>query len=176
MPPHSSSLIDDIPDKENIVVESPPALHDIVPDFSAAMTSDRTFNLADYRGKKLVLYFYPKDNTPGCTTEGIRFRELYPEFQQANTEIFGVSRDSLRSHENFRAKLEMPFELISDPDEALCNLFDVIRSKTMYGKPVRGIDRSTFVIDASGRLVKEWRGVKVPGHVDDVLEFVKAIP
>jgi peroxiredoxin Q/BCP len=139
------------------------------------MTSDQTFRLSDYRGKNVVLYFYPKDNTPGCTTEGIRFRELYPEFQQANTEIFGVSRDNLRSHENFRAKLAMPFQLISDPDEALCSLFDVIRSKTMYGKPVRGIDRSTFVIDASGRLVKEWRGVKVPGHVDDVLEFVKAI-
>ena len=157
------------------MVESPPALHDIVPDFSAAMTSDQTFRLSDYRGKNVVLYFYPKDNTPGCTTEGIRFRELYPDFQQANTEIFGVSRDSLRSHENFRAKLAMPFQLISDTDEALCGLFDVIRSKTMYGKPVRGIDRSTFVIDASGRLVKEWRGVKVPEHVDDVLEFVKAI-
>jgi peroxiredoxin Q/BCP len=157
------------------VVESPPALHDIVPDFSAAMTSDQTFRLQDYRGKKVVLYFYPKDNTPGCTTEGIRFRELYPEFQQANTEIVGVSRDSLRSHESFRTKLAMPFQLISDPDETLCNLFNVIRNKTMYGKAVRGIDRSTFVIDGAGRLVKEWRGVKVPGHVDEVLEFVKAI-
>jgi peroxiredoxin Q/BCP len=162
--------------KEDIVVESPPALHEIVPDFSAAMTGDQSFRLSDYSGRKIVLYFYPKDNTPGCTTEGIRFRELYPEFQAANAEIFGVSRDSLRSHENFRAKLEMPFQLISDPDEALCAMFDVIRSKTMYGKPVRGIDRSTFIIDASGRLVKEWRGVKVPGHVDDVLEFVKALP
>jgi peroxiredoxin Q/BCP len=139
------------------------------------MTSDQTFRLQDYRGKTVVLYFYPKDNTPGCTTEGIRFRELYPEFQQANTEIFGISRDSLRSHEGFRAKLAMPFQLISDPDESLCSLFDVIRSKTMYGKAVRGVDRSTFIIDASGRLVKEWRGVKVPGHVDEVLEFVKAI-
>ena len=158
------------------MVESPPALDDIVPDFSAAMTSDKTFRLSDYRGRKIVLYFYPKDNTPGCTTEGIRFRELYPEFQAADTEIFGVSRDSLRSHENFRAKLEMPFQLISDPEETLCAMFDVIRSKTMYGKAVRGIDRSTFIIDASGRLVKEWRGVKVPGHVDEVLEFVKALP
>jgi peroxiredoxin Q/BCP len=140
------------------------------------MTSDQTFRLSDYRGRKIVLYFYPKDNTPGCTTEGIRFRDLYPDFQAANTEIFGVSRDSLRSHEGFRAKLEMPFQLISDPDETLCAMFDVIRSKTMYGKPVRGIDRSTFIIDASGRLVKEWRGVKVPGHVDEVLEFVKALP
>ncbi|WP_407672392.1 peroxiredoxin [Noviherbaspirillum pedocola] len=158
------------------MVESPPALDDIVPDFSAAMTSDKTFHLSDYRGRKIVLYFYPKDNTPGCTTEGIRFRELYPEFQAADAEIFGVSRDSLRSHENFRAKLEMPFQLISDPEETLCSMFDVIRSKTMYGKAVRGIDRSTFIIDASGRLVKEWRGVKVPGHVDEVLEFVKALP
>nr|WP_267913174.1 peroxiredoxin [Noviherbaspirillum pedocola] len=151
-------------------------MDDIVPDFSAAMTSDKTFHLSDYRGRKIVLYFYPKDNTPGCTTEGIRFRELYPEFQAADAEIFGVSRDSLRSHENFRAKLEMPFQLISDPEETLCSMFDVIRSKTMYGKAVRGIDRSTFIIDASGRLVKEWRGVKVPGHVDEVLEFVKALP
>jgi peroxiredoxin Q/BCP len=158
------------------VVESPPALHETVPDFAAAMTGDQTFRLSELRGKNIVLYFYPKDNTPGCTTEGLRFRDLYPEFQAANTEIFGVSRDSLRSHENFRAKLEMPFHLISDPDEALCSMFDVIRSKTMYGKPVRGIDRSTFIIDASGRLVKEWRGVKVPGHVDEVLEFVKALP
>ena len=157
------------------MVESPPALHDVVPDFSAAMTSDQTFRLQDYRGRNIVLYFYPKDNTPGCTTEGIRFRELYPEFQQANTEIFGVSRHSLRSHEGFRSKLAMPFQLISDPDETLCSLFNVIRSKMMYGKAVRGIERSTFIIDASGRLVKEWRGVKVPGHVDEVLEFVKAI-
>ena len=133
------------------MVESPPALHDIVPDFSAAMTSEQTFRLQDYRGRNVVLYFYPKDNTPGCTTEGIRFRELYPEFQQANTEIVGVSRDSLRSHEGFRAKLAMPFQLISDPDESLCSLFNVIRSKTMYGKTVRGIDRCTFIIDASGR-------------------------
>ncbi|HEV7855414.1 MAG TPA: peroxiredoxin [Herminiimonas sp.] len=146
-----------------------------VPDFSAAMTSDRTFQLSDYKGKKIVLYFYPKDNTPGCTTEGIQFRELYPEFQQANAEIFGVSRDTIRSHEGFKAKLEMPFELISDPDEAVCNLFDVMKMKNMYGKKVRGIERSTFIIDESGKLVKEWRGVKVPGHIDEVLKFVKAL-
>ncbi|MES2534345.1 MAG: peroxiredoxin [Pseudomonadota bacterium] len=163
-------------DQEITVVESPPvALNETVPDFSAEMTSKKTFNLSDYRGKNIVLYFYPKDNTPGCTTEGIRFRELYPQFQDANTEIFGISRDSLRSHENFKAKLAMPFELISDPDESVCNQFQVMKLKNMYGKQVRGVDRCTFVIDGSGRLVKEWRGVKVPGHVDAVLEFMKAI-
>jgi len=157
------------------VVESAVALNAAVPDFSAPMTGGQTFKLSDYKGKNIVLYFYPKDNTPGCTTEGIRFRELYPDFQRANCEIFGVSRDSLRSHEGFKAKLEMPFELISDPDEAVCNLFDVMQVKTMYGKQVRGVDRCTFIIDGSGKLVKEWRGVKVPGHVDEVLEFMKAL-
>lgn len=157
------------------MVESAVALNAAVPDFSAPMTGGQTFKLSDYKGKNIVLYFYPKDNTPGCTTEGIRFRELYPDFQRANCEIFGVSRDSLRSHEGFKAKLEMPFELISDPDEAVCNLFDVMQVKTMYGKQVRGVDRCTFIIDGSGKLVKEWRGVKVPGHVDEVLEFMKAL-
>lgn len=154
---------------------SPSAVNMIVPEFSAAMTGDQTFRLSDYRGKKIVLYFYPKDNTPGCTTEGMRFRDLHPEFQRANTEIFGISRDSIRSHEGFKAKLEMPFELISDPDETLCVMFDVMKMKTMYGKQVRGVERSTFVIDEAGKLVKEWRGVKVPGHPDEVLEFVKAL-
>tara|TARA_R110001599_G_scaffold64023_3_gene178554 strand:+ start:127079 stop:127588 length:510 start_codon:yes stop_codon:yes gene_type:complete len=162
-------------DKISLPDASPSALNMLVPDFSAAMTSEKTFQLADFKGKKLVLYFYPKDNTPGCTTEGIQFRELYPQFQQANTEIFGVSRDSLRSHEGFKAKLDMPFELISDPDETLCLMFDVMKMKNMYGKKVRGIERSTFVIDEAGKLVKEWRGVKVPGHIDEVLEFVKAL-
>ena len=147
----------------------------LVPDFSAAMTGAQTFQLSDFKGKKIVLYFYPKDNTPGCTTEGIQFRDLYPQFQQANAEIFGVSRDSIRSHEGFKAKLGMPFELISDPDETLCMMFDVMKMKNMYGKKVRGIERSTFIIDESGKLVKEWRGVKVPGHIDEVLEFVKAL-
>ncbi len=154
---------------------SPSAVNMIVPEFSAAMTGDQTFRLSDYRGKKIVLYFYPKDNTPGCTTEGMRFRDLHPEFQRANAEIFGISRDSIRSHEGFKAKLEMPFELISDPDETLCIMFDVMKMKTMYGKQVRGVERSTFVIDEAGKLVKEWRGVKVPGHPDEVLEFVKAL-
>jgi peroxiredoxin Q/BCP len=146
-----------------------------VPDFSAAMTGDRTFRLSDYKGKNLVLYFYPKDNTPGCTTESMQFRDLHPQFLSASSEVFGISRDSIRSHEGFKAKLELPFELISDPEETLCAMFDVMKNKLMYGKQVRGIERSTFVIDAAGKLVKEWRGVKVPGHVDEVLEFVKAL-
>ncbi len=139
------------------------------------MTSGKTFQLADYQGKNLVLYFYPKDNTPGCTTEGIQFRDLHAQFQAANTEIFGVSRDSLKSHENFKAKLGMPFELISDPDETLCTMFDVMKMKNMYGKQVRGVERSTFVIDGAGKVVKEWRGVKVPAHVDEVLAFIQTL-
>jgi peroxiredoxin Q/BCP len=162
-------------DQKISVAERPSALNKIVPEFSAAMTGEQQFDLSAYQGKNLVLYFYPKDNTPGCTTEGMQFRDLHPEFQQANTEIFGISRDSLRSHEGFKAKLGMPFELISDPDEVLCGMFDVIKMKNMYGRKVRGIERSTFVIDGQGKLVKEWRGVKVPGHVDEVLEFVKAL-
>ena len=157
------------------MADSPSALDMMVPDFSAAMTGDQTFTLSDFKGKKLVLFFYPKDNTPGCTTESMAFRDLYPQFQQANAEIFGISRDSIRSHEGFKSKLDMPFELISDPDETLCAMFNVMKMKNMYGKQVRGIERSTFVIDASGKMVKEWRGVKVPGHVDDVLEFVRSI-
>ncbi len=151
------------------------ALHMQVPDFQASMTSGRTFSLSDYRNKTVVLYFYPKDNTPGCTTEGINFRDLYPDFERANAVVFGISRDSLRSHESFKAKLALPFELISDPDETLCLLFDVMKIKSMYGKKVRGIERSTFVIDGNGKLVKEWRGLKVPGHVDDVLAFVQTM-
>lgn len=164
---------DDPHHQEIPVAESPSALNASVPEFSAPMTGDKTFTLSDYRGKTVVLYFYPKDNTPGCTTESMRFRDLHPQFQAAKTEIFGISRDSLRSHENFKAKLEMPFELISDPDEAVCSLFKVMKQKMMYGKQVRGIERSTFVIDANGKLVKEWRGVRVPEHVDEVLEYVK---
>lgn len=155
--------------------ETPSILNKIVPEFSAAMTSGKTFTLSAYRGKNLVLYFYPKDNTPGCTTEGIQFREAYSQFQQHNTEIFGISRDSLKSHESFKAKLELPFELITDPDETVCIMFDVMKMKNMYGKKVRGVERSTFVIDGSGKLVKEWRGVKVASHVVDVLNFVKTI-
>ncbi|MDY7548179.1 peroxiredoxin [Glaciimonas sp. GNP009] len=146
-----------------------------VPEFSAPMTGNQTFILSNFLGKNLVLYFYPKDNTPGCTTESIQFRDLYSKFQESNTFIFGISRDSIRSHEGFKAKLDMPFDLISDPDEILCTMFNVMKIKNMYGKKVRGIDRSTFVIDGAGILVKEWRGVKVPGHVTDILDFVKTI-
>lgn len=162
-------------DQESYVAERPSALNMTVPEFSAPMTGDKTFDLSNYSGKNVVLYFYPKDNTPGCTTEGLHFRDLYPQFQTANTEIFGISRDSLRSHEGFKSKLDMPFQLISDPEESLCAMFDVMKMKNMYGKQVRGIERSTFVIDGAGTLVKEWRGVKVPGHVDDVLEYVKTL-
>jgi peroxiredoxin Q/BCP len=144
--------------------------------FSAAMTGDQTFQLTGRPARYTVLYFYPKDNTPGCTTESMAFRDKHLQFQQANTEVYGISRDSLRSHENFKSKLGLPFELISDPDEAVCQQFGVMKMKMMYGKQVRGIERSTFVIDADGRMVKEWRGVKVPDHVDEVLEFVKSQP
>jgi peroxiredoxin Q/BCP len=145
-----------------------------VPDFTAAATGG-DFSLSGLRGKKVVLYFYPKDNTPGCTTEGLQFRDLYPKFEKAGAEIVGVSRDSIRSHDNFKAKLELPFPLISDAEETLCTLFDVIKMKKMYGKQVRGIERSTFLIDADGVLRREWRGVKVPGHVDEALEAVQAL-
>lgn len=145
-----------------------------IADFSAAMTSGQTFQLSGRPAKYTVLFFYPKDNTPGCTTENMAFRDLHDEFRAAGAEVFGISRDSLRSHENFKAKLGLPFELISDTDEAVCLQFGVMKMKQMYGKTVRGVERSTFIIDGSGRLVKEWRGVKVVGHVDEVLEFVKS--
>ena len=146
-----------------------------VPDFSAEMTGGKPFRLSDFRGRTLVIYFYPKDNTPGCTTEAMQFRDLHPQFRSAGAEIIGVSRDSLRSHEGFKAKLGLPFELISDPDETVCQLFDVMVMKSMYGKQVRGVERSTFVIDAEGKIVKEWRGVKVPGHVNDVLGLIESL-
>lgn len=150
------------------------AVDQAVPDFTAAATGG-DITLSGLRGKKVVLYFYPKDNTPGCTTEGLQFRDLYPKFEKAGAEIVGVSRDSLRSHENFKAKLELPFPLIADTDEALCTLFSVIKMKKMYGKEVRGIERSTFLIDAEGVLRREWRGIKVPGHVEDTLEAVQGL-
>nr|WP_255710720.1 MULTISPECIES: peroxiredoxin [unclassified Mycetohabitans] len=127
------------------------------------------------RGNKVVLYFYPKDNTPGCTTESLAFRDAYPAFKQAGAEIVGISRDSVRSHENFQRKLELPFVLVSDADETVCQLFDVVKMKKMYGKPVRGIERSTFLLDAQRVLRREWRGVKVPNHVDEVLAAVQAL-
>ena len=156
------------------MTENPSAINCQVPPISAVMTGGKDFNLNDYLGKTIVFYFYPKDNTPGCTTESIAFRELYAQFEAHNTVIFGISRDSLRSHEGFKSKLTLPFELISDPDEHLCLLFNVMKMKNMYGKQVRGIERSTFVIDGTGKLVKEWRGVKVIDHAQAVLEFVNA--
>lgn len=150
----------------------PSALNCQVPQFSASMTGGVDFDLSTYLGKKIVLYFYPKDNTPGCTTESIAFREIHDQLLAQNTVIFGISRDSLRSHEGFKAKLSLPFELITDSDEQICLLFNVMKMKNMYGKQVRGIERSTFVIDEAGKLVKEWRGVKVPEHAQAVLDFV----
>jgi peroxiredoxin Q/BCP len=144
--------------------------------FSAAMTGDQTFELNGRPAKYTVLYFYPKDNTPGCTTEAMAFRDHHDEFAALGASIYGLSRDSLRSHESFKAKLGLPFELISDPDEVVCNQFDVMKMKNMYGKKVRGVERSTFVIDANGKVVKEWRGVKVNDHVAEVLDFLKSQP
>jgi len=132
-----------------------------IPDFAFAATSGLNAHLSDYQGQYVVLYFYPKDATPGCTTEGQDFRDAYPQFQKLNTQVFGISRDSMKSHENFKAKQNFPFELISDHDEQLCQLFDVIKMKSMYGKQVRGIERSTFLIDPQGKLSKEWRKVSV---------------
>ena len=142
-----------------------------VADFSAQATGG-TFRLSDHAGETVVLYFYPKDNTPGCTTEGAQFRDAYKAFRKAGATVIGVSRDSLKSHESFKAKMEFPFELLSDADEALCKQFDVIKMKNMYGKQVRGIERSTFVIDREGNLAREWRKVKVEGHAREVLDFV----
>ena len=145
-----------------------------VADFSAPSTGG-TFKLSELRGRAVVLYFYPKDSTPGCTLEGSQFRDLHRKFQKAGAVVVGVSRDSLKSHDNFKAKMGFPFELVSDADEKLCGQFGVIKMKNMYGRQVRGIERSTFVIDAKGALVREWRGVKVPGHAEEVLEFVKTL-
>ncbi|MEY3900177.1 MAG: bacterioferritin comigratory protein [Pseudomonadota bacterium] len=155
--------------------ERPSILNMTVPDFAAEMTGGHAFRLSEHRGKKVIFYFYPKDNTPGCTAESLQFRDLHARFASAGAEIFGISRDSMRSHEGFKSKLGLPFELISDTDEKVCTMFDVIVMKSMYGKKVRGIERSTFVIDAEGKIVKEWRGVKVPGHVDEVLEFIERL-
>ena len=146
------------------------------PNFELPATSGKIFQLEKLRGKKIVLFFYPKDSTPGCTTEAQQFRDLYDEFQAVGCEVFGISRDSLKSHENFKAKQELPFELLSDAEEVACTLFDVIKMKNMYGKQVRGIERSTFVVDGEGVLRHAWRGVKVPGHAQEVLEFVKTCP
>jgi thioredoxin-dependent peroxiredoxin len=150
-------------------------LNQAIPDFELPSTGGKTFRLSDYLGKILVIYFYPKDSTPGCTTQGQQFRDAYAEFKSLNADIVGISRDSLKSHENFKAKFSFPFELLSDTEEKACALFDVIKMKNMYGKQVRGIQRSTFVVDKNGQLVHEWRGVKVDGHVPEVLDFVKTL-
>jgi peroxiredoxin Q/BCP len=146
-----------------------------VKNFKASATGDKTISLSDYKGKKVVLYFYPKDSTPGCTTEGQDFRDAKGRFTRQNTVILGVSRDSIKSHENFCAKQKFNFDLLSDPDEALCTQFDVIKMKNMYGKKVRGIERSTFLIDESGVLRQEWRKVKVKEHVEEVLAAAKSL-
>ena len=146
-----------------------------VPDFALPSTGDQTFSLSQARGTPHVLYFYPKDNTPGCTTEAGEFRDLHAQFLRAGCAVYGISRDSLKSHEGFQAKLKLPFDLLSDAEEAACALFGVIKQKVLYGKTVRGIERSTFVVDAGGVLRREWRGVKAPGHAAEVLEFVKTL-
>jgi peroxiredoxin Q/BCP len=146
-----------------------------IQDFSAPATGDTRFRLSDHKGHPVVLYFYPKDNTPGCTTEGANFRDLHREFRKLGAVVAGISRDTVKSHEGFKAKMAFPFELISDADEKLCAQFDVIKMKNMYGKQVRGIERSTFLIGPDGKLVREWRKVKVEGHAAEVLDAVKAL-
>jgi peroxiredoxin Q/BCP len=143
--------------------------------FTAVATNETTVSSSDLIGKNYIIYFYPKDNTPGCTQEGEDFRDSYKDFKKIKIEIFGVSRESIKSHEGFKEKFNYPFELISDPDEKLCELFDVIKEKSMYGKKYMGIERSTFLVNKEGKLVEEWRKVKVPGHVTEVLEAAKKI-
>tara|TARA_Y200000002_G_scaffold341909_1_gene313433 strand:- start:669 stop:1139 length:471 start_codon:yes stop_codon:yes gene_type:complete len=146
-----------------------------IPKFTAAITGDKTISSKDFIGQNLVIYFYPKDSTPGCTTEGQEFRDSYKEFKSLNTEIIGVSRDSIKSHENFKSKQNFPFDLLSDPDEKVCKAFDVMKLKSMYGREYMGVDRSTFIINKDGKVVKEWRAVKVKGHVAEVLEEIKSL-
>ena len=146
-----------------------------VPDFEIASTGNQMFKLSAVLGSPLVFYFYPKDNTPGCTTEGQEFRDLHGEFTRRGCAVYGISRDSIKSHEGFKSKMSFPFELLSDPDEKVCNLFGVMKMKNMYGKKVRGVERSTFVIDPEGVVRREWRGLRVPGHAQEVLDFVKTL-
>jgi peroxiredoxin Q/BCP len=154
---------------------SAPVINRVVGDFKATATRDKTIQLKELRGQNVVIYFYPKDSTPGCTLEGQDFRDLHAKFRRQNTVILGVSRDSVASHEKFREKQQFPFDLISDPDEAVCRHFDVIHEKTLYGRKFMGIVRSTFLINTSGKLQREWRKVKVKGHADEVFDAVKAI-
>ena len=154
---------------------SAPRMNRVVSDFAADATGDKTIRLKDLRGQNVVIYFYPKDSTPGCTTEGRDFSALQARFKRANTVILGVSRDSLASHEKFKAKQGFKFDLLSDPDEALCKKFDVIHEKTLYGRKFMGVVRSTFLLDADGKLRQEWRNVKVKGHAEEVLEAAKSL-
>ena len=147
----------------------------VISDFELPATGNTAFKLSAHRGRNVVVYFYPKDDTPGCTLEGQEFRDLHADFAKANTTVVGVSRDSLASHEKFKAKFEFPFELLADTDEKACELFGVMKLKNMYGKQVRGVERSTFVFDAEGTLVKSWRGLKAPGHAAEVLAFVQTL-
>ena len=147
-------------------------INHVVPNFELLGTSETNFSLKNYLGKLVVLYFYPRDSTPGCTNEGIDFTSLYQDFKKKNVEIFGISRDSIKSHEKFKEKYNFPFELLSDSEEIACSLFDVIKLKNMYGKQVQGIERSTFLIDTEGNLINEWRGLKVPGHAEEVLNSI----
>jgi len=151
------------------------SIGDLIPDLTVATTKNEALKLRDLKGKNLILYFYPKDNTPGCTTQGQNFRDHYQTFLDANTEILGVSRESIRSHNNFINKHEFPFDLISDPEEVLCNAMDVIKEKNMYGKKYMGIERSTFIFDTNGKLIHEVRKVKVKTHVDEMLSFIQSI-
>lgn len=146
-----------------------------VADFTLPATDGATFSLHAARGKNLVIFFYPKDNTPGCTTESQQFRDLYQDFKKAKCEVVGISRDSLKSHENFKAKFSLPYALLSDSDEKVCEQFGVMKLKNMYGKQVRGIERSTFVLDTTGKICKEWRGLKADGHAQQVLDFVRTL-
>ena len=146
-----------------------------VADFILPATDEATFHLHTTRGNTLVIFFYPKDNTPGCTTENQQFRDLYADFNNAHCEIVGISRDSLKSHENFKSKFSLPYTLLSDSDEKVCEQFGVMKLKNMYGKQVRGIERSTFVIDSTGKICKEWRGLKADGHAQEVLDFVRTL-
>lgn len=148
---------------------------DKLPKLTLAASGGSDVDLTSFKGKPLVVYFYPKDNTPGCTQEGTDFRDLYRQFQKAGAEIFGISRDSVRSHENFIEKYKFPFTLLSDPDEVACKAFDTIREKSLYGRKYLGVDRSTFLFDAAGKLVREWRNVKVKGHAYEVLDAVKSL-
>lgn len=147
----------------------------VITDFELPSTGNASFKLSDHRGKNVVVFFYPKDNTPGCTLEGQEFRSLDPDFAKANTIVVGISRDSIKSHEGFKAKFDFPFELLSDKDEIVCEQFGVMKLKTLYGKQVRGIDRSTFVFDVNGKLVKSWRGLRAPGHAAEVLQYVQTL-